>query len=179
MSCAGSGGGEVVVRYFVNIASAGIGGDVVQRVNGGPRVLNGEVTFLLASIVTLLRWRNRPMRLVVDGRSRDLVAQQVVVANCRYFGGGMCVAPGALADDGLLDVVTIGNVSALESVRNMGKFRAGTHLEQGHPEIAHTTGRRVEVSSPERVRVEADGELPGVLPAVFEVIPNALDVVVP
>jgi len=178
VTCAGAGGGTVV-RHFVNIASAGIGGDVVDRVNGGRRVLNGEVTFLLASIATLLRWRNKPMRLVVDGESRELVAQQVVVANCRYFGGGMHVAPGALPDDGLLDVVTVGDVSAWESVRNMGRLREGTHLEQGHPEIAHTTARRVEVSSPETVRVEADGELPGVLPAVFEVVPDALEVVVP
>jgi diacylglycerol kinase (ATP) len=180
VTCAGAGrGGDAVVRHFVNIASAGLGGDVVDRVEAGPRVLNGELTFLVASLVTLLRWRNKPVRLVVDGESRELLAQQVVVANCRYFGGGMCVAPGALADDGLLDVVTVGNVGTWESIRNIGKFREGTHLEQGHPEIAHTVGRRVEVSSPVRVRVEADGELPGVLPAVFEVVPNALEVVVP
>jgi YegS/Rv2252/BmrU family lipid kinase len=172
-------GSDTILRYFVNIASAGIGGDVVDRVESGPRFLNGELTFQLASVVTLLRWRNKPVRLVVDGESREFLAQQVVVANCRYFGGGMCVAPGAVPDDGLLDVVTIGDVGRWESIRNMGNFRRGTHLEQGHPEIAHTTGRRVEVSSPERVRIEADGELPGLLPAVFEVVPKALEVIVP
>jgi YegS/Rv2252/BmrU family lipid kinase len=167
-----------VVRHFVNIADAGIGGAVANRVNGGRRVVNGELTFLLASIRTLLTWRNRPMRVVVDGETRELVAQQVVVANCQYYGGGMRVAPRAKPDDGLLDVVFVGDLNLLENLRGLRKIREGTHLA-GEPKIAHALARRVEVSSPELVHVDVDGELPGVLPAVFEVQPSALEVVVP
>jgi YegS/Rv2252/BmrU family lipid kinase len=168
-----------IVRHFVNIADAGIGGDVVDRVNRGGRIINGEVTFLLASIRTLLSWRNRPMRVVIDGRARELVAQQVVVANCQYFGGGMRVAPGAVPDDGLLDVVIAGDLGAWENVRGLRRIREGTHLEDGNPKLSHALAERVEISSPERTRVDADGEQPGVLPAVIEVQPAALRVICP
>jgi diacylglycerol kinase (ATP) len=178
VTCTGSAG-EAVTRHFVNIADAGIGGDVVHRVNRGGRVINGEVTFLLASIRTLLTWRNRPMRVVIDGRARELVAQQVVVANCQYFGGGMRVAPQAVPDDGLLDVVIVGDVGPWENVRGLRRIRQGTHFEVGNPKLSHALAERVEISSPELTRVDADGEQPGVLPAVVEVQPRALRVVVP
>ncbi len=177
VSCVGSEGGSVV-RYFVNVADAGIGGDVVNRVNNGRRLINGEVTFTLASLVTLLRWRNKPMTVDIDGDVRELVAQQVVVANCQYFGGGMRVAPRAIPDDGLLDVLVAGDLGIWENLRGLSEIRKGTHLDSGrHPKISHTTARRIEVSSPERIRVDVDGEQPGVLPAVFEVLPGALEVV--
>lgn len=172
-------GGGTVVRHFVNIADAGVGGEVVRLVNDGRRVINGEVTFMLASVRALLRWRNQPMRVVVDGESREVVAQQVVVANGRYYGGGMQVAPRAKPDDGLLDVVVVGDVNAWENVRGMGEIRKGTHLDRGNPKLSHVLARRVEVSSPTRVYVDVDGEQPGALPAVFEVQPGALEVVCP
>jgi len=178
VTCAVPGGGSAV-RHFVNIADAGIGGDVVNRVDSGFRVISGEVTFMLASIQALLRYRNKPMRVVIDGEARELVAQQVVVANCQYYGGGMRVAPGAAPDDGLLDVVVAGDLGMWENVRGLSRIRKGTHLDGSSPKISHTLARRVEVSSPEMVRVDVDGEQPGTLPAVFEVQPAALQVVCP
>jgi diacylglycerol kinase (ATP) len=176
ITCAGPGG-EPVVRHFVNVADAGIGGDVADMVNGGFKVINGELTFTIAAAVTLLRWRNRRLRAVIDGEERDLVAQQVVVANCRYYGGGMEIAPPAVPDDGLLDLVVVGDVGRLESMRLMGSVRSGAHLT--HPKIEHRLVRRVEVSSDLPVGVDADGERPGALPAVFEVVPGALEVLAP
>ena len=178
ITCRSFDDGEVV-RHFVNIADAGIGGDVVDRVNRGARIISGEVTFLLASIRTLLTWRNRPMRVVIDGRARELVAQQVVVANCQYFGGGMRVAPRAVPDDGLLDVVIAGDLGAWENVRGLRRIREGTHLDAGSPKLSHALAERVEISSPELTRVDADGEQPGVLPAVIEIQPAALRIICP
>jgi diacylglycerol kinase (ATP) len=178
VTCALPDGGTTV-RHFLNVADAGIGGEVVDRVNHGRRVVNGEVTFLLASVRTLLVWRNRPMRIVIDGRVRELVAQQVVVANCQYFGGGMRVAPSARPDDGLLDVVIAGDLGVWENVRGLGRIRKGTHLGAGDPKLSHALAERIEVSSPSLVRVDTDGEQPGVLPAIFEVQPGALEVICP
>ena len=178
VTCTAAGGGPVV-RHFVNIADAGIGGDVVDRVNNGRRLINGELTFTLAALLTLLRWRNKPMTVEIDGVKRELVAQQVVVANCQYFGGGMRVAPRAVPDDGLLDVVIAGDMGAWENLRGLSEIRKGAHLDSGNPKISHSLAKRVEVSSPEFVRVDTDGEQPGLLPAVFEVMPAVLEVVCP
>src|SRR5262249_8321251 len=112
-------------------------------------------------------------------RIRELVAQQVVVANCQYFGGGMRVAPRAKPDDGLLDVIIAGDLGAWENVRGLRRIRAGTHLDKANPKISYALAERIEVSSPVLTRVDVDGEQPGVLPALFEVLPGALEVVCP
>lgn len=172
------GGGSSTVA-FVNVADAGIGGEVVDRVNRGLRLASGELTFALASVLTGLRWKNKPMRVLIDEEVLEVVAQQVVVANCRYYGGGMLVAPGAAPDDGLLDVVVVGDLGILEAARLLVQLRRGTHLGPGRPKLVHKRAFRVEVSSPQPVRVDVDGEQPGWLPATFEVVPGALELVVP
>lgn len=172
-------GGRREMRTFVNIADAGIGGEVVDRVNRGSKHLNGSLTFLAASVRTLLTYRNRPMRIVVDGEPFEAVAQQVVVANAQYFGGGMRMAPLADPGDGLLDVIVVGDVNVLENARGLARIRAGTHLEASNPKWTLHRARRVEVASPAQVRVDVDGEQPGFLPAVFEVLPGAIELLVP
>jgi diacylglycerol kinase (ATP) len=176
VTCVGPSGDQVV-RHFVNVADAGIGGDVADMVNGGFKVINGELTFTLAAALTLMRWRNRRLAAVIDGDERELVSQQIVVANCRFYGGGMQIAPPAVPDDGLLDLVVVGDVGRLESMGLMGKVRSGAHLS--HPKIEHRLVRRVEVSCALPVGVDADGERPGALPAVFEVVPGTLEVLAP
>ena len=176
LTCRGPGA-QRVVTYFLNVADAGIGGEVADRVNAGFKLINGEVTFSVAAVLTLLHWKNKLMRVAIDGAERELVLQQVVVANSRYYGGGMQIAPGALLDDGLLDVVMVGDVGLLETLGLMGKVRRGGHI--GHPRVEHVLARRVEVDCASTVGVDADGERPGGLPAIFEVVPGALEVVVP
>jgi diacylglycerol kinase (ATP) len=129
--------------------------------------------------VSLLSWKNQPMRVTIDGAEQALTAQQIVVANCRYYGGGLCIAPRAVPDDGVLDVLVAGDLGLLENVRLLGPLRRGTHLDGGHPKLQHATARRVEVEAPSRVRLDTDGEQPGTAPAVFEVVPAALDLIVP
>jgi diacylglycerol kinase (ATP) len=169
--------GGTVVRVFVNIADAGIGGDVSDRVNRGFKLISGEVTFTVAALLTMLSWRNKSMHVVIDGDEVDIVAQQVVVANCRYYGGGMKIAPDAIPDDGRLDVVLVGDVGRLENLRGLRQVRDGTHL--GNPKMSHRLARRVEVTSDEVVRLDVDGEQPGAVPAKFEVLPGALEVMCP
>ena len=165
-------------RIFSNIADAGLGGEVVHRVNNGMRIGRGQLTFLLASAVSLLTYRNPRLRVEADGEVQEVTAQQAVVANARYYGGGMCIAPHAEPDDGLLDLVLVGDVGRLENIRMLGPLRAGTHLDGGFP-ITTRRVRRVRVEADSMVRVDADGEQPGHLPADFEVIPSALELVVP
>lgn len=172
--------GSEGARIFCNIADAGLGGEVVHRVNQGVRLGGGKVTFTLASALSLLGWRNQRLRVEADGVIEEVTAQQVVVANARYYGGGMCIAPRADPDDGLLDLVLVGDVGKLENLRLLPHLRAGTHLEAGFP-ITSRRVRRVTVHA-ERgspPRVDVDGEQPGRVPATFEVIPAALELIVP
>jgi len=169
------------VYHFVNIAEAGIGADVSERVNRMPKYL-GSSTYLLATLASLVGWRHKPLQVSVDGAvRREFIGQAVVVANCRYYGGGMHIAPRAAPDDGVFDVIMEGPIGKLEAVLKARKLYSGTHFEDSglmrKLELLH--GTRVEVSSPDHVLVQLDGEVVGQLPATFEVVPQALRFMVP
>ena len=170
--------GATAVRHFINIADAGLGGEVVHRVNHGPKVLGG-IQFTLTGITTLVGWKNKPMEVTIDGAARSLVAQQVVVANCQYFGGGMQMAPTASPTDGVFDVITIGDAGFMEALWGMNDIRTGKHMEVHNPKIQHEYGKRISVTSPEQVRIDLDGEQPGFLPALFEIQPSAIEFIAP
>ncbi|MEZ5423400.1 MAG: hypothetical protein R2682_09960 [Pyrinomonadaceae bacterium] len=112
---------------------------------------------------------------VDDGEEGNIQSVNFCVANARYFGGGMMIAPDAKLTDGLLDVVNIGAISPAKVVAKGITLYRGTHL--GLDEVDHRLARKIEVSSFEsdaEIRLETDGELPGRLPAVFEAVPDAL-----
>ncbi|MFN2462731.1 MAG: diacylglycerol kinase family protein [Candidatus Dormibacteria bacterium] len=169
--------GEPLVHHFVNIADAGIGGVVVERVNRSNKRLGGRISFQFAAMSTLLTYR--PQRVVVEsteGRFEG-AAQNVVVANGQYFGGSMHVAPRAVPDDGVFDVVVFGNIARFEALRSINDIYSARHLQ--NPKVQTWQSAEVRVTSDERVLVDVDGEMSGVLPAVFRVVPGALRLVVP
>jgi YegS/Rv2252/BmrU family lipid kinase len=170
--------GATAVRHFINIADAGIGGEVVDNVNSGPKFLGG-MTFTLASLKALLTYRNKPMTVNVDGVSHDIVAQQVVMANCQYFGGGMRMAPAASPTDGVFDVILVGDAGKFESISRLGSIREGKHLDDHNPKIQLMYGKRISITSPEKVRIDLDGEQPGFLPALFEIQPSTIEFITP
>ena len=171
--------GGTAVRHFINIADAGYGGEVVRRVNTGTKALGG-LTFKIIGLTTLMGWKNKPMTVNIDGVTHELKkAQQVVIANCQYFGGGMRIAPSASPTDGVFDVILIGNAGKLETIRGIGDMTAGRHLDQHNPKMELMYGKRISVSSPEQVRIDLDGEQPGFLPALFEIQPGAIEFITP
>ena len=170
--------GGTGVRHFINIADAGLGGDVVHRVNNGSKRL-GPATFKVASLLSLLAWKNKPMNVIVDGIAHDLKAMQVVIANCQYFGGGMRMAPTASPTDGVFDVILVGDAGKLETLRGIGTISRGAHLDEHNPKYQLMYGKRVSVTSDEKVRIDLDGEDPGFLPALFEIQPSAIEFITP
>ncbi|MGH7777607.1 MAG: diacylglycerol/lipid kinase family protein [Candidatus Dormibacterales bacterium] len=167
------------LRHFINVADAGIGGKVVATVNRSRKPLGGRVAFVAASLSALASWRNVPMRVTAGGAVRELVAQQVVIANGRYYGGGMKVAPRADPRDGMFDVVLVGDLNLRENLRGLVQIRSGHHLDGGNPKVEHLLAARVEVEADAPVRVDLDGEGPGALPAGFEVLPGAIRLLAP
>ena len=171
--------GATAVRHFINIADAGLGGDVVHRVNKGAKRL-GSLTYKVGSGLALLSYKNKPMTMVIDGTTHELAhAQQVVVANCQFFGGGMQMAPSASPTDGVFDVVVVKDAGKIETMRGINDFLQGKHLDNGNPKIELMYGKRISVTSPEKVRIDLDGEDVGYLPAVFEIQPGAIEFITP
>ena len=171
--------GATAVRHFINIADAGLGGEVVYRVNRGSKRL-GSLTYKVGSGLALLTYKNKPMTMVIDGSTHELAhAQQVVVANCQYFGGGMQMAPSASPTDGVFDVIIVKDAGKIETMRGINDFLQGKHLDNGNPKIELMYGKRITVTSPEKVRIDLDGEDVGFLPALFEIQPSAIEFITP
>jgi YegS/Rv2252/BmrU family lipid kinase len=168
---AGVAGG---LRHFVNVAHFGLGGAVVERVNRGRHRLGGRWTFLLATILTQVTYDNPPMRLVFDDGDEiwQGTFREVVAANGPAMGGGMVIAPGARMDDGLLDIVAIGDIGAVATLALAPSIYRGRDVRDGT--IRRRTARKLVASSPAEVLVGTDGERPGRLPAAFEILPGAV-----
>jgi YegS/Rv2252/BmrU family lipid kinase len=167
------------VHHFINIADCGIGGDVAMRVNRSRKVAGGKVTFLLASVAALLRFRNRLVRIEVDGKAVEQRVQNVVVANGRYFGGSMLVAPDADVADGLLDVIILGDIPRRRAIMDMRHVYDGTHI--GRPWVTVLRTERVSVTPLEDdpLLFDIEGEQVGQAPATLTCLPAAIRLAAP
>jgi diacylglycerol kinase (ATP) len=164
----------------LNAASLGVGAEVTSRVaaqGASLRLLPGEARFALAAVGPIAAWRNRRVRVALEGAGwEELRTNFVVVCNGAYAGGGMNFAPAARTDDGLLDVVTVGDISRAGVVREMSRIHRGGHV--ANPKVRIRRAARVGVESLEdELMIEADGDFRGHTPAEFVVMPAALRVV--
>lgn len=169
-------GGEAVA-YFANIASAGMSGAVAKRTNETTKVLGGKASYLAATLAVFAGWRNTELHVTVDGAIRSGRMNDAIVANGRFFGGGMQICPDAEPDDGLFDVLLLGDITKADLLLNLPKIYRGTHLP--HPRAELLRGAVVTVDAPTPLPVEIDGEQPGTTPARFEIVRDALRLRVP
>ena len=165
------------VRHFINIAAFGLAGDVAHRIKASGKPLGGTLSYFLSSLLALLTAKAKPLRLKADGRELSGRYHLGVLANTSSMGGGMLIAPGTKDDDGLMDLVLVGDMGRLSLLRNFPSLYKGTHL--GKPGITLTGLRRLEADSDETVYLNIDGEADGRLPALFETLPRAINVIAP
>jgi diacylglycerol kinase (ATP) len=164
--------GTPTTRYFANIASAGLTGVAADRVNRGGKPLGATVAFAWAAVATFATYRNSRFVVEIDDEVLDQTCNNAIVANCRYFAGGMKILPHADPSDGMLDVLVWGDVSKVDLALNLHKLYRGTHVT--HPKATIRRARRVVVTPETPLPIEVDGEQPGITPAAFDVVPSAL-----
>jgi diacylglycerol kinase (ATP) len=165
------------MAYFANIASAGMSGAVARQANQSSKALGGRISFFTALVRVFAGWSNTELQLDAGGERRAGKMTNLIVANGRYQGGGMLIAPEAEVDDGLFDILVIGDITKRDFVLNVGKIYRGTHLS--HPKIELLRSQTVSVDAEVPVPLELDGEQPGTTPARFDVVPRALRLRVP
>jgi YegS/Rv2252/BmrU family lipid kinase len=168
--------GREVERYFINAAGLGFDSEVAELVNRNPKLLGGTIPYLACLFASLVTYRNKNVEFSFDGQHARGRINSVIVCNGCYLGGGMFIAPDASFDDGIFDVVILGNLNKLEVVVNVPRVYKGTHLT--HPKVSLCHAREVHVEARERMLLQAEGELIGEAPATFQVIPRALRVLV-
>ncbi len=160
-------------RHFLNVACLGLPGDVGVAINRRGKALGGTLSYLLESALGVLTSKARPMTLTIDGVEQPSGAYHLVAAaNTSTFGGGMKLAPQADAEDGLLDLVTIGDVSRAELMSLLPRAYSGGHVGRRGVELRRA--RRIEIRSDAVLPLNIDGDSDGTAPAVFEALPKAV-----
>jgi len=167
--------GFEALHYFLNIASCGASGDVVRRVNRSKKRLGPTATFALATVMSSLRYKGSRVAIRADGRDPlELHLNVLFICNGQYCGSGMRVGRGARMDDGKFKVVAVEQRGVLWSASKADRLYSGEleEVDGAHIfEASHVEVRRLDGPP---VLVEADGEQPGSLPAIYELLPGAL-----
>jgi diacylglycerol kinase (ATP) len=159
-------------RVFANVGSAGMSGAVARRANSMSKALGGRTTFYYSLVREFVTWTNTDVTVTFDGGERSGRMHDVIVANGRWHGGGMKLAPDARADDGLFDIVLIGDVTKLDFVTTSPKLYHGGHV--GHRRVEVVRSAAVAVTAAVPIPLELDGEVAGTTPAHFEIVSGAL-----
>jgi YegS/Rv2252/BmrU family lipid kinase len=180
--------GERETRYSINVASFGMSTEVLDRAAEGgakkwvpaftPRKVTSKLSYAAATVQTTFAASPSDVLLQIDENAeRRLRVAEFCVANAKYYGGAMKIAPNAKLDDGYFDVVTIGDSNSFRLLTNAPRLYFGAHLRMS--EVTHELAKQV-VARPankaREVRVELDGEVVGRLPSTFQIVPRALRV---
>jgi diacylglycerol kinase family enzyme len=166
----------------LNASTMGIGGETAARVSAQGslmRKFSGEARFAAAAVGALRAWRERRVRVTVDGALvREGEMNLVAVGNGPYAGGGMMLSPNARANDGKLDVVTASGLTRAAVIRELPRIHRGGHVK--NPKVQTTQGERVRIetfSPQDAMLIEADGNVRGRTPVEFRIMPAALRIV--
>jgi YegS/Rv2252/BmrU family lipid kinase len=180
--------GQTRGRPFLNIASIGVSGDVVRRVNGSDSKLGATAKYVVGSLKGIANWRNVQVFVRYDDevdqqfgpdedRGRRIDLTLAIVANGQYFGAGMWVCPYAAIDDGQFDCIEVTGMSRTKLTATLAKVFGGNHLRTKGIELRNATRVAFEpVWADADVPIEIDGEQVGQLPARFDLKRGSLRV---
>ncbi|HMU97954.1 MAG TPA: YegS/Rv2252/BmrU family lipid kinase [Chitinophagales bacterium] len=151
-------------RFFINITDVGVGGDTVQRKENVPKWLGANFSYMWAITTSITQYKPIAMTAVYDGYNWTGKAMSLVVANGRFFGNGLCVAPDAHLDSGIFELTIVGDISLVEYLKNLGKIKNGIKII--HPEVHYLQAKEIDISSSnsDLMTIDMDGEFIGYAP---------------
>lgn len=166
--------GNGVERWFASAGGIGFDAQVATAMAQRRGWQASRGGYLLTTLSELRRFENRRVRIVLDGEVLERDVLLVAIANGAYYGGGMRIAPGAVPDDGLLDVCVVGDISRLTALRQLPNLYRGTHVR--HRAVSMHRALAIEIDGSSATRVHLDGEPFGSLPLAIALVPAAIEV---
>lgn len=163
---------DTVMRYFINEADVGMGPEVVRKVMASARPFGSAVAYFMAILSTFATYKPLPVKATTPGWAWEGNIRTLAIANGKYYGNGLCIAPDARPDDGLFNTFICGAVSVFDFIRYSGDLKKGRHIRI--PEISYNQANAMGLSSPDPCIIETDGEILGYLPARIELLPHAI-----
>lgn len=166
---------EPITRYFIMMAGIGLDASIARGINKKLKRRTGEFAYWLSGIRHLFLWRAEPFTIEVDGSAYK--AAFALIGNGKGYGGGMMMTPGARLEDPWFEVYILPPLA-----NNFAYLRALRACMRGTPRVAGVSlvkGRHIKANSAHEPWVEADGEIIGPLPMTFDIVPEALSLIVP
>lgn len=169
--------GEANGRTFIGIASCGFDSEA-NRIANETRLVRGNLVYAYGALRALAGWRPAQFTIEPDGGEPMTVSgYTVAAANSKAYGGGMWLAPDAALDDGLLDVVIVGDVSKVRFLRLLPTVFRGEHVRQREVQVVRC--REVRIAAERPFEMYADGDPIASLPVTVRALPGAVKVLVP
>ncbi|MGP8215390.1 MAG: diacylglycerol/lipid kinase family protein [Bacteroidia bacterium] len=160
-------------RYFINITDIGMGGIVVQKIGNYPKVLGANLTYLAVIFNTLLSYRNQPIKVTADEFTFEGKVKNFVIANGKYFGSGIGIAPDAELDDGKFSVVSLNEVSLIDFLKLSATFKKCRKVI--HPQVMYKTAKEITIDSMSAPQpIDMDGEFIGYTPMNIKIQPRTI-----
>lgn len=160
--------------YYIGVAGSGFDSEATRFANETRLPLKGKARYNFAAYKTLLTYKPKIFKLKYDGIERNINIMMMVVANLKYYGGGMKIAPGADAFNNIFDICVIKKMSKMSFAKSIPKVYEGTHLELSSVETFRT--REIDIECDSKLDVYGDGEYLGRLPANFKIVPKILNI---
>ena len=159
--------------YFINVADIGMGPEVVGKVLSSGRPFGSEVAYYKSIINTFLTYKPMVVKAVTEHWTWEGKLRTLAVANGKYYGHGLCIAPDAQIDDQLFTVFICGNVSVFDFIMQTGTLKKGKNVLID--EVLYKTATAIECSSESPCPIEGDGEILGWLPAKVRLVGRKLN----
>lgn len=169
-------GAEQVTRYCTNVLDVGFGGEVARRYTNGLRKLPARLGYVTATLQGFVSSKARRMSVRIDDVLIDDEMLLTAVANSKWFGSGIGIAPLAKPDDGILDITVVKNVGPLTYARFLPDLMRGVPIRD--PRIHYHSGRECTITTNEPLPIEIDGEFVGFTPIMVKVHHKAVRLLV-
>ena len=160
------------IRYFINIAGVGLGPEVVQRISQSSSIFGPSFNYFKQILRGFLHYKKKEVSCKSTAWEWQGKLLQMAVANGRYFGNAICIAPDARLTDGQFHVAIFGDLSLWDYLKNLGKLKKGVKIN--HLQVSYHQAREVSLHSPHACGIEADGEYVGLAPATLSALPEAI-----
>ncbi len=168
--------GQMDQRYFINVLDIGIGGEVVQRIAESKRLLGPFLTYQKSILATLLTLKREHVQWEHEGLYRNEKTLMLAIANAKWFGSGLGIAPVADVQDGILEVIHLGDICLLDYFKQLPHLRMGRILK--HPQIRYEKSRFIKIFTP-NMPIDCDGEFIGFTPLMVQMVPGAIRILRP
>lgn len=168
---------EDAIRYFINMAGTGFQGFVVKKITESGGNKTSRLFYYLKVLRYIFSYRPSAISIECEEMQLNEPVFSVAAGICKFNGGGMMQAPGAVADDGWIDVTVIRKMSVFQLLINFPKISSGKHVR--HPMVSVFRTKNLSIQSSETIFADADGEFSLASPFQFSILPVAVQMFVP